>query len=111
MHSGASAPWRSYGGCLTDPSYKGVIFDLGGVVLDSPLHVIARFEKERGIPANFVNQLVVETGPDGAWSKLERGEVDLEGFCTLFDAECEARGGWETRRGRACACRRTSWRF
>ena len=77
---------------MTDQAYKGVIFDLGGVVLDSPLHVIARFEKERGIPANFVNHLVLETAPEGAWSKLERGEVDLEGFCALFDAECRARG-------------------
>ena len=77
---------------MTDPDYRGVIFDLGGVVLDSPLHVIARFEEERGIPQNFVNHLVLETAPDGAWSKLERGEVDMERFCALFDVECQARG-------------------
>ena len=29
--------------------YRAVIFDLGGVVLDSPLHAIARYERELGI--------------------------------------------------------------
>ena len=74
------------------PSYKAVIFDLGGVVLGSPLHAIARFESERGIPAGFVNRLVVETSPGGAWSRLERGELDLEAFYRLFDEECTDRG-------------------
>ncbi len=69
-----------------------MIFDLGGVVLGSPLHAIARFEKERGIPDGFVNRLVVETAPDGAWSRLERGELSIEEFYRDFDAECVARG-------------------
>ena len=69
-----------------------MIFDLGGVVLGSPLHAIARFEKERGIPDGFVNLLVVETAPDGAWSRLERGELSIEEFYRDFDAECVARG-------------------
>ena len=77
---------------VTGQRFKAVIFDLGGVVLDSPLHAIARFEKERGIPDGFVNRLVVETSPEGAWSRLERGELMIEEFCHLFDAECEARG-------------------
>ncbi len=69
-----------------------MIFDLGGVVLGSPLHAIARFEKERGILDGFVNRLVVETAPDGAWSRLERGELSIEEFYRDFDAECVARG-------------------
>ena len=54
-------------------AYRAVIFDLGGVVLDSPLHAIARYERELGIPAGFVNRVVIEAGPDGAWHRLERG--------------------------------------
>mgnify|MGYP001547131660 FL=1 len=42
--------------------YRAVIFDLGGVVLDSPLHAIARYERELGIPAGFVNRVVIEAG-------------------------------------------------
>ena len=69
-----------------------VIFDLGGVVLGSPLHAIARFEREQGIPDGFVNRVVVESGPGGAWSRLERGELDLERFYPAFEADC-ARAG------------------
>ncbi len=73
-------------------SFRAVIFDLGGVVMDSPLHLIADYERELGIPANHVNRVVVDTGPEGAWSRLERGELDLEAFYPAFDRECEAAG-------------------
>ena len=36
-----------------------VVFDIGGVVQDSPLHAIARYEKERGLDANAINRVVV----------------------------------------------------
>jgi putative hydrolase of the HAD superfamily len=71
---------------------RAVIFDLGGVVVGSPLHVIAAYERELGYAVNAINRVVVTTGPTGAWSRLERGEVDLEAFCPLFDAECAAAG-------------------
>ena len=58
--------------------FSAVIFDLGGVVLGSPLHAIAAFEREQAIPAGFVNRVVMETAPQGAWSRLERGEITLE---------------------------------
>src|SRR5512134_2721637 len=72
--------------------HTAVIFDLGGVVLGSPLHAIARFEREHGIPPGFVNRVVVESGPAGAWSRLERGELDLERFYRAFEADCERAG-------------------
>ena len=77
---------------MSGPSLRAVIFDLGGVVLGSPLHAIAAYERERSIPAGFVNQVVVETGAEGAWGRLERGRLGLEGFVPAFEAECEAAG-------------------
>src|SRR5512138_1739769 len=71
---------------------RAVIFDLGGVVVGSPLHAIADYERDLGIPAGFVNRHVVATGAAGAWSRLERGEVGLQDFYALFDAECAAAG-------------------
>lgn len=71
---------------------RGVIFDLGGVVIDSPLHVIAAYERELSIPEGFINRLVVDTGRDGAWSRMERGEVDMLTFERDFEAECAAGG-------------------
>jgi len=71
---------------------NAVIFDLGGVVMGSPLHAIAAYERELGIEAGFVNRQVVATGPTGAWSRLERGELALDAFYLLFDTECAAAG-------------------
>ena len=72
--------------------FRAVIFDLGGVVTDSPLHAIARFEQAHGIPDGFVNRVVVDTGEGGAWSRLERGELTLEAFYPAFEADCRAAG-------------------
>jgi putative hydrolase of the HAD superfamily len=72
--------------------FRAAIFDLGGVVLDSPLHAIAAYERELGIPAGFVNRVVVDTGPDGAWSRLERGELSRRAFEAAFEAECRSAG-------------------
>ena len=35
--------------------HRAVIFDLGGVILGSPLHAIARFERELQIESGFIN--------------------------------------------------------
>lgn len=73
-------------------SYRAVIFDLGGVVLGSPLHVIRDYEKEKGIEAGFINRTVVSTGHTGAWSRLERGELELNEFYSAFDEDCAEAG-------------------
>jgi putative hydrolase of the HAD superfamily len=73
-------------------SWRAVIFDLGGVVLGSPLHAIAAYERETGIPEGFVNRVVYETAPTGAWSRLERGELAMDAFFGAFEADCAAAG-------------------
>jgi putative hydrolase of the HAD superfamily len=73
-------------------AHQAVIFDLGGVVLGSPLHVIAELEREQGIPAGFVNRLVVESGAAGAWARHERGELAGDAFYSAFDRECAEAG-------------------
>ncbi len=70
----------------------GVLFDIGGVVTDSPLHAIARFEREHGIAANAINRIVVDAGDQGAWSRLERGELTVEAFCSAFELDCRRFG-------------------
>jgi putative hydrolase of the HAD superfamily len=72
--------------------FSAVIFDLGGVVLGSPLHAIAEYERERGIPAGTINRVVVESGPQGAWSRLERGDLPLADFYAAFESDCLAAG-------------------
>lgn len=84
---------RSRGlGYRSGMTYRAVIFDLGGVVVGSPLHAIRDYEKDKGIPVGFVNRVVVDTGPGGAWSRLERGELELEDFYPAFDSDCAEAG-------------------
>ncbi len=72
--------------------YQAVLFDLGGVVLGSPLHAIADYERELGIPANFINRVVAATAPTGGWARLERGEISLQEFFAVFEDDCRAAG-------------------
>ncbi|HJR86205.1 MAG TPA: HAD family phosphatase [Acidimicrobiia bacterium] len=71
---------------------RAVIFDLGGVVLESPLEVIAAYERENQIPLGTINRHVSTLGDSGAWGKHERGEIDFVGFCDLFEAELATEG-------------------
>jgi putative hydrolase of the HAD superfamily len=72
---------------------RAVLFDLGGVVFGSPLHAIAAYEEERGVPAGAINRHVAASAPDGAWHRLERGELAVgEAFFELFDAELAVLG-------------------
>jgi putative hydrolase of the HAD superfamily len=73
-------------------THRAVIFDLGGVVLGSPLHAIAAYERDSGIPHGFVNRVVMETAPTGAWSRLERGELAMDAFFGAFEDDCSAAG-------------------
>ena len=69
-----------------------VVFDIGGVVQDSPLHAIARYERERGIEPFAINRVVVAAGEQGAGELLERGELTAQTFVEPFEADCRAHG-------------------
>jgi putative hydrolase of the HAD superfamily len=70
----------------------GVLFDLGGVVMASPLAAIARYERDHGLPDQAVNRAIRTSGDTGAWSRLERGELSLERFLEPFEADCRTCG-------------------
>ena len=71
---------------------RAVLFDFGGVISSSPFEAFAHLETERGLPKDFI-RTVNATNPDGnAWARLERGEVDLETFGSLWSDEASALG-------------------
>ena len=74
-------------------SITAVIFDLGGVVIASPMQTFATHEREQGLQANFINRMIVTNGSDSAWGRLERGEIAMDAeFFRLFDTELTAAG-------------------
>lgn len=85
-------PGAGGGGAGQHRAIDAVVFDLGGVVLESPFTAIARYEAELGLPPQSINRAVAGAGEAGAWARLERGEITLEAFYTCFDADCRAAG-------------------
>src|SRR3979411_3302752 len=71
---------------------KAVIWDFGGVLTTSPFEAFARFEIERGLPADIIRRTNAGNHWENAWAKFERAEVDLESFDNLFAAESLALG-------------------
>jgi epoxide hydrolase-like predicted phosphatase len=71
---------------------KVVLFDLGGVVLGSPLSVIAEYEKEQEISSGSINRVIGNTGLEGAWSRLECGSITMAQFHSEFEDDCRAAG-------------------
>ncbi|KAI9352502.1 epoxide hydrolase [Zopfochytrium polystomum] len=70
---------------------KAVIFDLGGVVVHSPLEGIRTYERKVGLPQNFLN----ERGASGSFQRLERRELTLAEFYPLFSSELSEPRNWD----------------
>src|ERR1700687_3833332 len=71
---------------------EAVIWDFGGVLTSSPFEAFARFETERGLPADIIRRTNANNHLENAWAKFERAEVDIETFDRLFAAESLALG-------------------
>ncbi|KAA1064958.1 hypothetical protein PGT21_020206 [Puccinia graminis f. sp. tritici] len=65
-------------------SITTVIFDVGGVVVKSPLLGVNKFEKAEGLPADYLNVAITARGADGAFQKLEVGALQLPEFYAQF---------------------------
>jgi putative hydrolase of the HAD superfamily len=71
---------------------SAVIFDLGGVITESPMTAFAAYEDEAGLPDGLIRRLN-STDPDtNAWARFERNELDVAGFSAAFEAEALAAG-------------------
>jgi putative hydrolase of the HAD superfamily len=71
---------------------EAVIWDFGGVLTSSPFEAFARFESERGLPADIIRRTNAVNHHENAWAKFERAEVDIETFDRLFAEESLALG-------------------
>ncbi|KAJ2694125.1 hypothetical protein H4R19_005942 [Coemansia spiralis] len=95
-------------GALGGPSdrIRAVIFDIGGVVVKSPFVAVAEYEREHGLPDNFINVALMKRGAAGAFQQYERGEISHAEFVRQWTDELnevaannEAYRGYLRRRG------------
>ncbi|KAJ1669789.1 hypothetical protein GGF44_003076 [Coemansia sp. RSA 1694] len=66
---------------------KAVIFDIGGVLTRSPFIAISAYEREHGLPANYINVSLSSRGPSGAFQQYERGELEYAEFAEQWTDE------------------------
>lgn len=73
---------------------QAVIFDLGGVVLDSAYPTLQEYEASHGLPSHFIVDVVGRSlsRANGPQQRLEKGEILLDEFCRVFDEELASQG-------------------
>ena len=69
-----------------------MLWDFGGVILESPFEAFGRYERDHALPERFLRGLNARDPDTNAWAKLERNEVSIDGFCELFEAEALTAG-------------------
>ncbi|KDQ16340.1 hypothetical protein BOTBODRAFT_31029 [Botryobasidium botryosum FD-172 SS1] len=69
------------------PTIRAVFFDIGGVVVRSPLLAINAYEAEKNLPRDYLNVIITNLGHDGSWQRFERGEMEIRSFYQAFGRE------------------------
>jgi len=81
---------------------RAVLWDFGGVILSSPFEAFRIYERDAGLPEDFIRSLNARNPDTNAWAKMERSEVPLQDFVVLFEAEALEQGhkidGWRVLR-------------
>ena len=77
---------------MTGAVVSAVVFDLGGVLTESPMTAFAAYEAEAGLPDGLIVRLNSTDPHRNAWARFERNELDVAGFSAAFEAEAAAAG-------------------
>ncbi|TKR60298.1 hypothetical protein L596_027563 [Steinernema carpocapsae] len=65
-------------------SVKAVIFDLGGVLIPSPMKLWIEEEKRRGLPRDSIFEMIMSPEVQPIFHALEKGQTNLEDFENIF---------------------------
>ena len=92
------------GPCLKAPSLKipsmkiqhenieAILWDIGGVLTESPFEAFNRFEAANGLPRDFIRGVNATNAETNAWARFESNQIDVDAFNALFREESAARG-------------------
>ncbi len=72
--------------------FQAVLWDFGGVITTSPFEAFNRFEKESGLPEDFIRSINATNPETNAWAQLESSQISVEDFDELFASEAKAKG-------------------
>ena len=87
-----------------EPTPKAFLFDIGGVLVISPMSVMADYEVRHGIPPGYINFSIARSAPNGAWHRAERGEMVADaGFFKLFHNDLHQERIWREHVARAAS--------
>ncbi|HEX7952873.1 MAG TPA: HAD-IA family hydrolase [Burkholderiales bacterium] len=77
---------------MSNPAIRAVLWDFGGVMTESPFLAFRRFEKERGLPADFLRGINARNPDHNAWARFERSELSPLQFDEAFAQEAREAG-------------------
>lgn len=73
-------------------TFDAVLWDFGGVILSSPFDAFSRYEREHGLPVDFIRTVNATDPHTNAWARLERSDITAVEFDEVFAAEAERIG-------------------
>ena len=71
---------------------RAVFWDFGGVILASPFDAFNEYERNRGLPVDFIRGVNSRDPHTNAWARFERREVTASEFDALFADESASHG-------------------
>jgi putative hydrolase of the HAD superfamily len=72
--------------------FSAVLWDFGGVILSSPFEAFNHYERDHGLPTDFIRTVNATDPHENAWARLERNELSPADFDAVFADESEALG-------------------
>ncbi len=71
---------------------KAILWDFGGVITTSPFDSFNQYERENGLPIDFIRSINAVNHKDNAWALLESNQISENEFDTLFLDESSRAG-------------------
>lgn len=73
-------------------AFDAILWDFGGVLTTSPFEAFNRYERERGLPLDFIRGVNATNPEDNAWARFESSRIDIDAFDAAFLTESSALG-------------------
>jgi putative hydrolase of the HAD superfamily len=71
---------------------EAILWDFGGVLTTSPFEAFNRYERERGLPLDFIRRVNATNPERNAWAMFESSQIDLDAFDGRFADESATLG-------------------